>query len=186
MVGVLLAVSLSVTACAGMGEGAMVKDPDLKKQAAIEQTLEYLERTEASLPEGMTLSWTFGSPDADGNFVQNSSRLPCSSSDGADLGTDPQLVYVSYFVSGVPDGEGAKYLKQICGLWESWGWTPTKEPDEQSAAYVNEAGYTLSLQTSVQGDISITGETPCIAAKNFTGGEEVPQRTGKPSRTHRR
>lgn len=156
----------------------MVDDPDLTKQTAIAQTLEYLERTEASLPAGMALSAISDAPAAVDSGVPNSGSVACSSSGGADLTTDPQLVYMGYFVTGVPDGEGSKYLLQIRRVWESWGWTPTKEPDDQSAAYVNEAGYTLTLKTSVQGTVSITGETPCIAAENFQGSEAVPQQIG--------
>lgn len=85
---------------------------------------------------------------------------------------------MSYFVNGVPQGESSKYVTQIRQLWESWGWKLATEPTEQRAAYINEDGYVLDVQVSVQGAISVGGETPCIAADNFTGGHEVPQRIG--------
>lgn len=156
----------------------MVDDPDLTKQAAIKQTLEYLERTEASLPDGLALAVKSDAPGAIDPSVPSGS-MTCSSSDGANPDTDPQLVYMTYFVTGVPDGENTKYLMQIRKLWESWGWTPTKEPDEESAAYINDDGYTLDVRHyGAPGTLSIDGETPCLAAENFQGSEEVPQHIG--------
>lgn len=153
-------------------------DPDLTKRAAIEQTLEYIERTEASLPSGMALSANSDAPGAVDLGVPNSGSISCSGSDGADR-TDPQMVQIDYFVTGVPDGANTKYLMQIRQLWESWGWSPTAESDEQWAAYANEEGYVLSVQHSGEpGTLNVGGQTPCIAGDKFQGSETVPQQIG--------
>lgn len=178
MAGVLLAVSVTVSACVGTGQEALVDDPDLTKQAAIAQTLEYLEQTEASLPEGMALSAESDAPGAVNQGRSNSGSLSCSGSDGADH-TDPQMVQIDYFVTGVPRGENAKYLKQIRQLWESWGWTATEEPDQEWAAFENDDGFILQVQHYGEpGTLSVGGQTPCLAGENFQGSEEVPRRIG--------
>lgn len=176
VVSVLIAMSVTMAACA---DESMVDDPDLTKQAAIEKAVEYMERTQGALPEGLALSARSDAPGAVDPGVPNSGSLTCSGSDGADPDTDPQMVQLDYFVTGVPDGQNLKYLKQIRTLWESWGWKRTAEPKENWAAYANEDGYILRVRHSGSpGTLNIGGQTPCIAVENFTGGEDVPQQIG--------
>lgn len=175
LIGVLLAVSVTMTACA---KDSMVKDPDLTKQAALAQTLKYLERTEAALPESKALSVKSDAPGAIDPSVPSGS-ISCKGLGTADVDNESQLVYMSYFVTGVPQDQNTKYLRQISRLWESWGWTPTREEDKEWAAYVNEDGYTLSVRHHNEpGSLYLTAETPCIAPEKFTGGHEVPRHIG--------
>lgn len=176
-VGLLLGVLMSVTAC-GTGKEAMIDDPDLTKQAAIAQALEHLERTEVSLPDGMALSVNSDAPGAIDQEGSMSGSISCSGSDGAGH-TDPHMVQMDYFVTGVSDGENSKYLMQTRRLWESWGWTPTEEPKEEWTAYENERGYILRVQHyGKPGTLSVGGQTPCIAGEKFKGSDEVPQQIG--------
>lgn len=178
MVSVVLAVSMSMTACVGNGMEALVDDPDLSKQAAIEQTVEYMKRTEASLPEGVALSAESDAPGAVNQGRSNSGSISCSGSDGVEE-SDPHMVQIDYFVTGVPEGKNVKYFSEIRRLWESWGFTPTAKPDGQWAAYENEEGYVLDVQQYGEpGTLSIGGQTPCIAGDKLQGSDEVPRRIG--------
>lgn len=170
---------MSVAGCVGSSQEDLVDDPDLTKQAALERILKYLERTEAELPAGMALSANSDYPGAVQRERVLSGSISCDGMGAADLDTAPQLVYVSYFVNGVPQEESSKYATQIRQVWESWGWKLVTEPTERRATYMNDDGYVLEVLDPEKGTIAVTGETPCIAAENFTGSEDVPRHIGK-------
>ena len=173
-----LVLPLLLSACSWVGQEAVVDDPDLTQNAAIEETLEYLDRTEAALPAEMTLASISDAPDAVKANAPMANGMYCSGSDGGDV-SDPYMVQIAYFVTGVPAGEETKYLREIRGLWESWGFTPTEEPADAWAAFENEEGYVLDVQQSgAAGTLSVGGQTPCLGRGTFRSQEDVPMRIG--------
>ena len=153
-------------------------DPDLTKDAAISQTLEYLERTEAALPAEMTLASTSDAPDAVRKNTPMANGMYCSGADGGDI-SDPYMVQIAYFVTGVPEGEEAKHLREIRALWESWGFTATEESSDEWAALENEQGYILDVQHSgTVGTLSVGGQTPCLGRGEAPAEVEVPRQIG--------
>lgn len=173
-VGFPFCAALLISSCGVAREEAIVADPNLTRQAALEQGFSYLERTLAALPEGAGLSLKSDNPQL-AELPRETRAVPCSDRAEHTSENFPSDVRVGYWLVGVPEGKDPQYFDKVVQTWASWGWKTVEKPDERQATFIGEDNYGLSMVNAEKGTGSISVEvaTPCIKPENL-GDEVVP------------
>ncbi|MBO0853409.1 MAG: hypothetical protein J2P18_06535 [Nocardia sp.] len=112
-------------------KGAQV-DTSLTETIARERITTYLLETLAAMPPGVGLSWIPDNPDLGTAGPASAGTVPCNDRDTETGG--PEEVQISYWVTGVPPGQDARYFDLMRNFWTSRGWDANPDPGEHGAA----------------------------------------------------
>lgn len=171
---VALALPLIVLACSTPQEGATV-DSSLTQTAAQTRMVELLASSLSALPATASLDVT--SPRAPQNPLQTTTTAPCNDDDTTSSGP-VNLGMSRWAVDGNPP-QPVGAVASVTAVWSAAGWSVDTRSDG-SAVTTTPDGYTLTAQTSVQGDLSIGAGSPCFPREN-TGGPSAPKVIARPA-----
>lgn len=159
-----LVASIVTLAVIGLGACGRVMgervNESLTKEAAQRQIVDYLKESLATLPEGVT--FTRDHPVSRNGDFGPGTTVPCDDTDSA--ATGPVDFSVNYWVSGIPNGLVEDYLDSLVDFWNERGWSTTQRTDGniRSANGSVPGDYVLVVSTSIRGDLSIGGRSPCF------------------------
>lgn len=152
----------SVVACSSNGGGSV--NESLTSDDARDRTTEYFEQSLAALPPGARLDRVH--PDLPSSGVGFGGFKPCYDSNTITDG--PQYFGASYWV--VDGGDGRAGLKALVTRWNEWGWTVEDATVDggNSARGASSDDYRLTVKTSTNGFLSLSGSSPCFPFENGT------------------
>lgn len=131
--------------------------PGLTEAKARAKIQEYLTATLGRLPQQTSLSLKH--PTAPHGFLSGGNSVPCVDDDTVE---DPPWSYdATYWVVGVPAGEGQRYQDLVVEAWRSLGWRTGRHTSDTMAAKTPD-GYSLQANINQYGDLNILGGSPCF------------------------
>jgi hypothetical protein len=150
-------------------------DNSLSEVKARDRMNTYLIETLKALPPSVGLSRVPDNPNL--GALENdeiADVVPCT--DGAALNGTPLQAGISYWLVGVPAGQGQEYFTRIHTIWTQRGWKLNSQSDARWATVTTPDGYSLTVQDAGKGDgsLNIAAGSPCFPASAKGGASPPP------------
>jgi hypothetical protein len=173
VIATVVVATVLLTGC-GSDKGATTVDQSLSESKARDRINTYLAETLKALPPSVGLSLAPDNPNLASLGPKAAIVVPCT--DGAPTEGTPLQSQISYWLVGVPAGQGQEYFTRIHTIWTQRGWKLNPHSDARWATVLTPDGYSLTVQDAGKGDgsLSITAGSPCFPASAKGGASPQP------------